>query len=154
MWPCLSYVAIVGDSDTVLCSLSLEVFSTTGPIVGNSLVVHWLGLSAFTVLAWVQSLVREPRSCKPCKKKPKTKTVAIATSYVSQRKFLARSNVGETGERMAVSSASFAEPILLPHFSLEYYCPSILPLFHSRIYHILRGREQLVLDQQLSRLVT
>ena len=31
----------------------------------NSLVVQWLGLSAFTAMAWVQSLVGELRSCKP-----------------------------------------------------------------------------------------
>ena len=33
---------------------------------GNSLVVQWLGLSAFTARAWVQSLVRELRSHKLC----------------------------------------------------------------------------------------
>ena len=32
----------------------------------NSLVVQWLGLSAFTAVVWVQSLVRELRSCKLC----------------------------------------------------------------------------------------
>ena len=32
--------------------------------VGNPLVVQWLGLSAFTAMARVQSLVRELRSCK------------------------------------------------------------------------------------------
>ena len=29
------------------------------PIFGNSLAVQWLGLSAFTAMAWVQSLVGE-----------------------------------------------------------------------------------------------
>ena len=33
---------------------------------GNSLVVQWLGLHAFTARAWVQSLVRELRSHKLC----------------------------------------------------------------------------------------
>ena len=28
--------------------------------------VQWLGLSTFTAGAWVQSLLRELRSCKPC----------------------------------------------------------------------------------------
>ena len=27
---------------------------------------QWLGLGAVTAVAWVQSLVRELRSCKPC----------------------------------------------------------------------------------------
>ena len=37
------------------------------------LVVQWLGLQAFTPVAWVRSLVRELRSCKPhwCSKKKK-----------------------------------------------------------------------------------
>ena len=73
-------------------------------------------------------------------------------SCVSQRKFLARSRVGETRDRVALSSASFVEWILLLHFPPEYACPPILPPFHSKIYHILRGREQLVLELQLSRL--
>ena len=34
--------------------------------VGNSLVVHWLGLDDFTAVARVQFLVRELRSHKPC----------------------------------------------------------------------------------------
>ena len=33
--------------------------------LGNSLAVQWLGLGALTAGAWVPSLVREPRSCKP-----------------------------------------------------------------------------------------
>ena len=33
---------------------------------GNSLVVQWLGLRAFTAVAQVQSLVGELRSHKPC----------------------------------------------------------------------------------------
>ena len=37
---------------------------------GNSLAVQCLGLSAFTVVVRVQSLVRELRSCKPRKKSP------------------------------------------------------------------------------------
>ena len=44
---------------------------------GNSLVVQWLGLSAFTARAWVQSLVRELRSHKPSgatRKKQQNKT--------------------------------------------------------------------------------
>ena len=43
---------------------------------GNSLAVQWLGLGAFTSVAWVQSLVGEVRSCKPrgtAKKKKKKK---------------------------------------------------------------------------------
>ena len=35
-------------------------------IVGKFLVVQWLALGAFTDGAWVQPLVRELRSCKPC----------------------------------------------------------------------------------------
>ena len=34
--------------------------------LGNSLVVWWLGLGVFTAKAWVQSLVGELRSHKPC----------------------------------------------------------------------------------------
>ena len=33
-------------------------------LAGNSLVVKWLGLGAFTARAQVRSLVREQRSCK------------------------------------------------------------------------------------------
>ena len=33
---------------------------------GNSLVAQWLALGASTALAWIQSLVRELRSCKLC----------------------------------------------------------------------------------------
>ena len=32
--------------------------------LGSSLAVQWLGLGAFTAVVWVQSLVRELRSCK------------------------------------------------------------------------------------------
>ena len=32
---------------------------------GSSLVVQWLGLNAFTAVAWVQSLIGELKSCKP-----------------------------------------------------------------------------------------
>ena len=35
-------------------------------VYGNSLVVHWLGLGAFTARARVQSLLGELRSCKSC----------------------------------------------------------------------------------------
>ena len=43
--------------------------------LGNSLAVQWLGVSAFTAMIWVQSLVAELRFCKLCsmakkKKKP------------------------------------------------------------------------------------
>ena len=40
---------------------------------GNSLVVQCLGLGAFTVVAWVQSLVRELRSHKLCGQKTTNK---------------------------------------------------------------------------------
>ena len=33
--------------------------------LGNSLAVQWLGLRAFTVGAWVRSVISELRSCKP-----------------------------------------------------------------------------------------
>ena len=33
---------------------------------GNSLGAQWLALGAFTAMAWIQSLVRELRSCKLC----------------------------------------------------------------------------------------
>ena len=39
---------------------------STNSITGNSLVVQWLGLHAFTAGARVQSLVRELKSCVPC----------------------------------------------------------------------------------------
>ena len=32
----------------------------------NSLAIQWLGLSTFTPVAWVPSLIRKLRSCKPC----------------------------------------------------------------------------------------
>ena len=43
---------------------------------GNSPAVQGLGLGVFTARAWVQSLVKELRSCKPCgmsKRKKKRK---------------------------------------------------------------------------------
>ena len=33
-------------------------------MLGNFLAVQWLGLGAFIAMAWLQSLVRELRSCK------------------------------------------------------------------------------------------
>ena len=49
-------------------------------IPGNSLVVQWLGLSAVTARAWIQSPVRELRSRFPCgvtklKKKKKVEPI-------------------------------------------------------------------------------
>ena len=40
---------------------------------GNSLVVQWLGLGAFTAVAQVQPLVKELRSLKPCGIAPQNK---------------------------------------------------------------------------------
>ena len=55
---------------------------------GNSLVVQWLGLGAFTVMAQVQSLVRELRSCKLCggakKQKPGKESYEVATQRLPQ----------------------------------------------------------------------
>ena len=46
-------------------------------MLGNFLAVQWLGLGAFIAMAWLQSLVRELRSCKlavqPKEKKKKAK---------------------------------------------------------------------------------
>ena len=42
--------------------LQLESFLLKLWNVGNSLVVQWVGLSTFTLVAWVQSLVWELRS--------------------------------------------------------------------------------------------
>ena len=44
---------------------------------GNSLVVQWLGLIAFTAGARVQSLLRELRSCKDTVQAKKKKGIAI-----------------------------------------------------------------------------
>ena len=49
-------------------------------MLGNFLAVQWLGLGAFIAMAWLQSLVRELRSCKlavqPKGKKKKKKAKA------------------------------------------------------------------------------
>ena len=53
---------------------------------GSSLAVQWLGLGAFTAGAWVQSLIRELRSCKmrhgqnKIKQKLKNKTKGAGTT--------------------------------------------------------------------------
>ena len=52
---------------------------------GNSLVVQWLGLWAFTARAQVQSLVRELRSCKPLwRLQPATTTTKIRPKISAQ----------------------------------------------------------------------
>ena len=48
----------------LICSASTHAFSLKEHPKENSLVLQWLGLSAFTAQAWVQSLVRELRSCR------------------------------------------------------------------------------------------
>ena len=53
-------------------------------ILGNSLVVQWLGLGAFTIESWVQSLVRELISGKPCgtdKKKKILQAVGALSTF-------------------------------------------------------------------------
>ena len=45
----------------LLCNLCL-VLVAFKIFLGNSLVVQWLGLGAFTAMAWVQTLVGELRS--------------------------------------------------------------------------------------------
>ena len=56
-------------------------------IWGNSLVVQWLGLGAFTAVAQVQSLVGELRSPKPRgmakKKKRKERKIYMQTEFYS-----------------------------------------------------------------------
>ena len=52
----------------------------------SSLVVQWLGLSAFTAVARVQSLVRELRYCKPrdvAIKKKKKKLASVVKSQIA-----------------------------------------------------------------------
>ena len=55
-------------------------------LTGNSLAEQWLGLSAFTSRAQVQTLVGELRSCKPCsmpkkKKNPNQKHQLVRFAY-------------------------------------------------------------------------
>ena len=62
-------------------------------VSGNSLKVQWLGLSAFTTLAWVPSLAGELRSCKPrsVAKKKKSfsmQSVIIIPALLSRSVFL------------------------------------------------------------------
>ena len=52
---------------------------------GNSLTVQWLGLGAFTAVAWVQSLVGELRSRKPHSATKKTKTINKQTKTPKQQ---------------------------------------------------------------------
>ena len=56
----------------LFCSLLLNL-SCIKLVGGNSLVVQWLGLGAFTAGVWVRSLVGELRSCKVRKKKKRKK---------------------------------------------------------------------------------
>ena len=44
--------------------------------------VQWLGLGAFTVVARVQSLVGELRSCNPCSAAEKKKILLIIVFYL------------------------------------------------------------------------
>ena len=48
-------------------------------VLGNFLVVLWLGLSTFSARAWVQSLVGELRTHKPCGVASKRKTALETT---------------------------------------------------------------------------
>ena len=49
---------------------------------GNALAVQWLGLREFTAGAWVQTLLRELRSHKPCSMAKKEKKDRNRTSSV------------------------------------------------------------------------
>ena len=49
-------------------------------VSGNSLVVQWLRFRAFTIVAWIQSLVRELRSYMPCREPEKKKKVFLRDS--------------------------------------------------------------------------
>ena len=67
-------------------------------VSGNSLVVQWLRFSTFTVVAWIQSLVRELRSNMPCsepgEKKSVSERVQAILSPFSQR-YIAFESLGE-----------------------------------------------------------
>ena len=56
-------------------------------LLGNSLAVQWLGLGTFTARTWVQSLVRELRSCKFCSRKTKSPTNIPASKVKSYTKW-------------------------------------------------------------------
>ena len=54
-------------------------------ICRDSLVVQWLGLGAFTAVAWLQSLVGELRSLTPCSVAKKKKDMNI---HITPKSFL------------------------------------------------------------------
>ena len=64
--------------------ISTDAENTFGkiPRPRNSLAVQWLGLSAFTAVARVRSLVGELRSCKPCSVARKKKN---STSFYEKK---------------------------------------------------------------------
>ena len=65
---------------------AVGIFSSIKKIPKNSLVSQWLGLSAFTLVTQVQSLVWELRSCKPCgvgKKKKEKRKFLTSLDYIS-----------------------------------------------------------------------
>ena len=76
----------------LICSASTHAFSLKEHPKENSLVLQWLGLSAFTAQAWVQSLVRELRSCRlhgtapPKKNYPKKKASHYIIYYWVKKK--------------------------------------------------------------------
>ena len=98
LWGCLPVLYRTNSAVTNICSLviffshlRIHALPGSGQVLlkyfqGSSLEVQWLGLGLFTVKAWVQSLVRELRSCKPHGQKriflnKSTSTVGVILSH-------------------------------------------------------------------------
>ena len=94
--------------------------------LGSSLVVQWLGLGTFTVVAWVQSLVRELRSCKPCgsakkqtKKPPSTLMALLFQSVPLGQAGVVLTRPGWVGKRGQPRTGAARAEVSSPGLALE-----------------------------------
>ena len=96
-----------------LCSLQMPNCLLKIPILGNSLAVQWLGLSTFTAVARVQSVVRELRSHKLRGMATKNKT-----KQNKPKQFFHKNCPGDLSQQEVLPS-SVASPVLAPTVSLS-----------------------------------
>ena len=102
--------------------------------LGNSLVVWWLGLGVFTAEAWVQSLVGELRSHKPCGvaeemslsdeslKHSDHQKLMSGTSLVVQWLRLCTPNAGNLGLIPGWGTMSLTPQLKIPHATTKTQC--------------------------------
>ena len=89
--------------------------------LGNSLVLQWLGFRPFTVGAWVQSLVWELRSLKPCDSKK------FKTDHSARHPFRSSSCSPEVLYSVSMKPSSFLWKIFWSHLLLTTPPPVLCP---------------------------